>query len=356
LLCFKISFEPERHEYMAKAVSFQDSRPKIAIVMGDATGIGPELVAKSLANEETYRLCRPVVIGDARVMRGALDLTQAPLTMIPLKSWSEVSGKPGQMEIFDLGNLDPRDYRMGEVNPRVGRSCLEHLEFAIKGIMARKAAGLVFAPLNKGAMHLGGSPFAEELKFFAHLTRAAQTGEINVLEPLWTSRVTSHIGLREVPANLSLEGILRAIDLLDRTMRRAGIQEPKIAVTALNPHGGEKGLFGPEEGAIIRPAVEKANQEGRKILGPYPADTIFVRARKGEFSGIVTMYHDQGQVAMKLLGFDRGVTVAGGLPIVVTTPAHGTAHDIAGKGIADPGAFQSALRLAVRMANSPEKE
>jgi 4-hydroxythreonine-4-phosphate dehydrogenase len=240
---------------------------------------------------------------------------------------------------------------MGEVNARAGRSCLEYLEFAIKEILDGNAAGLVFAPLNKGAMHLAGSPFPEELKFFAHLTEAGHTGEINVLEPLWTSRVTSHIGLREVPAHLSIERILRAIDLLDRTMRRVGIQEPQIAVAALNPHGGEKGLFGPEEEAIIRPAVEKANQEGRKILGPYPADTIFVRARKGEFSGIVTIYHDQGQVAMKLLGFDRGVTVSGGLPIVVTTPAHGTAHDIAGKGISDPGAFQSALRLAVRMVN-----
>jgi 4-hydroxythreonine-4-phosphate dehydrogenase len=296
------------------------------------------------------------VIGDARVMNLARQLTQASFTIYPVMNWSEVSGRPGRMEMFDLANLDPKDYRMGEVNARAGRSCLEYLEFAIKEILDGNAAGLVFAPLNKGAMHLAGSPFPEELKFFAHLTGTEHTGEINVLEPLWTSRVTSHIGLREVPAHLSIDRILRAIDLLDRTMRRAGIENPQIAVAALNPHGGEKGLFGPEEEAIIRPAVEKANHKGRNILGPYPADTIFVRARRGEFRGIVTMYHDQGQVAMKLLGFDRGVTVSGGLPIVVTTPAHGTAHDIAGKGLADPGAFQSALRLAVRMTNFPKKK
>lgn len=231
---------------MEKTVPSRDSRPKIAIVMGDATGIGPELVAKSLTNEETHRLCRPAVIGDARVMTAALELTQAPLSIVRLKSWSEVSGAAGRMEMFDLANLDPKDYRMGEVNPRAGRSCLEYLEFATKEILDGKAAGLVFAPLNKGAMHLGGSPFSAELEFFAHLTKAEQTGEINVLEPLWTSRVTSHIGLREVPSQLSQERILRAIDLLDRTMRRAGIGEPKIAVAALNPHGGKKASSAPK--------------------------------------------------------------------------------------------------------------
>jgi 4-hydroxythreonine-4-phosphate dehydrogenase len=138
-------------------------------------------------------------------------------------------------------------------------------------------------------------------------------------------------------------------------MRRAGIENPQIGVAAINPHGGEKGLFGPEEETIIRPTVERARQQGMDIKGPFPADTIFVRARKGEFAGVVTMYHDQGQIATKLLGFDRGVTVAGGLPIIIMTPAHGTAHDIAGKGIADIGAFQAALRLAVRMAQSAKR-
>ena len=142
---------------MTHAVAPPDSRPKMAIVMGDATGIGPEVVAKSFANEETYQLCRPVVIGDARVMNLARQLTRAPFTIYTVKNWSEVSGQPGRMEMFDLGNLDPKDYRVGEVSPRTGRSCLEYLEFAVKEILSGKAAGLVFAPLNKGAMHLAGS-------------------------------------------------------------------------------------------------------------------------------------------------------------------------------------------------------
>jgi 4-hydroxythreonine-4-phosphate dehydrogenase len=215
--------------------------------------------------------------------------------------------------------------------------------------MSGHADAIVFAPLNKLAMSLGGSGFKDEHAYFARYTRSELYGEINVLDPLFTSRVTSHIGFRDIVHQLTPESIVKAVKLLHHTMRRAGVANPKIGVAALNPHGGEKGLFGSEEDTIINPAVEMARVEGVNVVGPYPADTIFVRARRGEFSGIVTMYHDQGQIATKLLGFDRGVTVSGGHPIVITTPAHGTAHDIAGKGIADIGAFQAALRIAVRM-------
>jgi len=330
----------------------QTQIPKIAIVMGDATGIGPELVAKSLSTEETRRLCRPAVIGDARVMAEAIRLTQVPLKIVTCLNWDEVSGRAGLMEMFDLANLDPKEYQMGKVSSRAGKACLQYVEFAVDQLRKGQAEAMVFAPLNKLAMSLGGSPFKGELNHLASLTKAELYGEINFLEPLWTSRVTSHIGFREICDQLTPGRISQAITLLHRTMQRAGMENPRIGVAALNPHGGEEGLFGPEEENIIRPAVERAKAEGMEISGPFPADTIFVRARKGEFEGIVTMYHDQGQIATKLLGFDRGVTVAGGLPVIVTTPAHGTAHDIAGKGIADLGAFQSALRIAVRMAQS----
>jgi len=328
----------------------QDHRPRLAIVMGDATGIGPEIVAKSLSTEETNRICRPVVIGDARVMTEAIRLTKVNLKIFPLKRCKEASGLGGRLEIFDLANLDPAEYRMGEVSARAGQACLEYLKFAVNQTMAGQTEAIVFAPLNKQAMSLGGSPFKDELSLFSSWTKPELAGEINVLEPLWTSRVTSHIGFREICNQLTPDRVFRAIFLLEKTMQRAGMEKPPIGVVALNPHGGEGGLFGSEEENIIRPAVERAKLEGMDARGPFPADTVFVRARKGEFSGIVTMYHDQGQIAMKLLGFDRGVTVAGGLPVVITTPAHGTAHDIAGKGIADIGAFQAALRLATRMA------
>ena len=333
----------------------QNPRPRVDIIMGDATGIGPEIVAKSLNTEETRRICIPAVIGDARVMAGAIRLTQVPLKVVVRKSWKEVTGEAGLMELFDLSNLDPREYKTGEVSARAGKASLEYLDFAIAQVMDGQADAVVFAPLNKLAMSLGGSDFKDEHSYFAKYTKAELHGEINALDPFFTSRVTSHIGFRDIVNRLTPERIIKAIQLLHQTMVRAGIQNPKIGVAALNPHGGEKGLFGPEEEEIIKPSLERARAEGVDVVGPYPADTIFLRARRGEFSGIVTMYHDQGQIATKLLGFDRGVTVAGGHPIVITTPAHGTAHDIAGKGVADIGAFQAALRIAVRMAQHNKK-
>jgi len=288
-------------------------------------------------------------------MAEAIQLTKAPLRIVPRKNWKEVSGQADLMEMFDLANLDPKEYKVGEVSPRAGKACLEYLEWAIPQVVAGQAQAMVFAPLNKQAMRLAGSPYNGELEHFAHLTKTELFGEINVMDPLWTSRVTSHIGFREICAQLNPDRIFRAITLLHKTMHGGGIENPRIGVAALNPHAGEKGLFGPEEENIIKPAVERARQEGMDVKGPFPADTIFVRARKGEFSGIVTMFHDQGQIATKLLGFDRGVTVAGGLPIAIATPAHGTAHDIAGRGVADIGAFQAALRVAVRMAISLKK-
>ncbi|MCX5910036.1 MAG: 4-hydroxythreonine-4-phosphate dehydrogenase PdxA [Deltaproteobacteria bacterium] len=333
----------------------QNLLPRVAVVMGDATGIGPELVAKSLSMEETRRLCRPAVIGDARVMEEAVRLTRVSLRILPRKNWDGVSGQAGLMEMFDLANLDPQDYRIGEVNARAGQACLQYLELAITQAMEGKADAVIFAPLNKQAMHLAGSPHKSQLAFIAHLTKADRTGEINVLDNLWTSRVTSHIGFREICSQLTADRVSRAITLLDQTMRRGGVEKPRIGVAALNPHAGEKGLFGPEEEMIIGPAVDRARGAGMDVRGPFPADTIFVRARKGEFCGVVTMYHDQGQIATKILGFDRGVTVSGGLPVVVATPAHGTAHDIAGKGVADVGAFQAALRITVRMAQSAKR-
>jgi 4-phospho-D-threonate 3-dehydrogenase / 4-phospho-D-erythronate 3-dehydrogenase len=332
----------------------EKKRPKVAMIMGDAAGVGPEIVAKSMNTEETRRICLPAVIGEARVMSEAVKLTRVPLKIVIRRNWAEVTGEAGLMEMFDLANLDPGEYKMGEVNARAGKACLEYLDFAITQARDGQVEAIVFAPLNKLAMSLGNPGFKGEQSYFAGQTRSELYGEINVMEPLFTSRVTSHIGFKDIVSRLSPERISRAIKLLHRTMCRAGIERPPIGVAALNPHGGEQGLFGPEEDTIIRPAIEKARAEGINVLGPFPADTIFVRARRGEFSGVVTLYHDQGQIALKLLGFDRGVTVAEGHPFVLTTPAHGTAFDIAGQGIADIGAFQAALRIAVRMALGPK--
>jgi 4-hydroxythreonine-4-phosphate dehydrogenase len=203
-------------------------------------------------------------------------------------------------------------------------------------------------------MHLGGSPFPDELHLMAdRLGWTGYVSEINVLENLWTSRVTSHVGLRTVSGSITKQGVLDAIGLIHGTLQRAGVAAPRLAVAALNPHGGEGGLFGREEIDEIAPAVAEAKARGVDVSGPFPADTIFLRAKKGLCDAIVSMYHDQGQIAMKLMGFDRGVTVQGGLPLPVTTPAHGTAFDIAGQGKADPTGLWNAYQIGCRMAGRP---
>jgi 4-hydroxythreonine-4-phosphate dehydrogenase len=315
-------------------------RPRIALVMGDPSGIGPEVLAKTLALRAPLAACRAVVIADARIIaRGA---EAAGVTL------------PPRMELIDLKNCPPADAPLGRATARTGRAAGEALEFAVRMAQNGDVDGIVYAPLHKRALHEAGYGFDDELHLLAHWLGCEEFGEINVLDRLWTSRVTSHIGLARVADELSVERVLAAIRLIHRERRRAGTAMPLIAVAAFNPHAGEGGLFGPEEDAIIAPAVARARAEGIECDGPIAADTVFVRARQREFDAVVTMYHDQGQIAMKLLGFERGVTLAGGLPVPITTPAHGTAHDIVGRGTANPGAFQAALGLAVRMVSAAE--
>ena len=310
-------------------------KPRLAVVMGDPTGIGPEILVRALAVATVRDVVTPVVVGDARVIaRGAAQAATALAR---------------DVEVVDLAHCPPEEAPPGAPLARAGRAAGQALERAFEMAARGDVAGVCYAPLHKRALHDGGFPFEDELHLFAHWTGAAGVGEINALEKIWTSRVTSHIGLARVAAALSRDAVLGAVRLLDRTQRAAGWPAPRVAVAALNPHGGENGLFGDEESRVIRPAVDAARADGIDARGPIPADTVFVRATRGEFDAVVTMYHDQGQIAMKLLGFERGVTLAGGLPFPVTTPAHGTAHDIAGKGVANPNAMLAALELAARM-------
>jgi 4-hydroxythreonine-4-phosphate dehydrogenase len=244
-------------------------------------------------------------------------------------------------------------FQPGKLSAAGGRLCIEMLRAAVDMARAGAVDAVVFAPLNKEGLRLGGNPHADEHRLVAEWLGETPHGEINAVGGLFTTRVTSHVPLKDVPSLLHPEKIVRAVKVLHGTLVRAGIENPVVAVAALNPHGGEHGLCGTEELTVIEPAVARAREAGLPVAGPYPADTIFVRATRGEFHGVVTMYHDQGQIATKLLGFDRGVTIMGGLSLVITTPAHGTAYDIAGKGVANPGAFQAAVRLAAQLATRP---
>ena len=307
-------------------------KPTIALFTGDPAGIGPELVEKLLADPATLARADVVLIGQ----RGQLRV-------------------PDGVRWLDWEGAEASAFERAQARSDNGLFMLQGLEAGVKLAAAGQADAFCFAPLNKGALRAGGMHQEDELRWFAELLAfKGICGELNVLENLWTARVTSHVALREVSHLLSAEGVANAIGMIYRALAAAGKANPRIAVCGLNPHNGDNGNYGDEEGRIIEPGVRLAAQRGYPADGPFPADTAFVRAIRadGGYDGVVTMYHDQGQIAMKLMGFERGVTVHGGLPIPITTPAHGTAYDIAGAGKANPGAMVNAFELACRMGLS----
>jgi len=322
-------------------------------MLGDPTGIGPEIAAKVLASGAVGDAARLAVIGDVRVLE--LGMRDAGVT-VPYTAYSRIEDirwPVPAVPVVDLANCDPSRLPRSQVSAEAGRLCGETLERMIGLARDGRLDAVTFAPLNKAALHGGGWHFPDEHQMFAQLTgHTGFFGEMNVIPEFATFRVTSHVSLRRAIELVTPERIEAALRLADATLRALGHDAPRIGVAALNPHCGENGLFGDEEIRIIRPTVERLRAEGIPASGPISSDTIFLRARRGEFDGVVMMYHDQGQIATKLLGFNKGVTVTAGLSTVFTTPAHGTAFDIVGRGTAEPGALEYALRLAARLAAS----
>jgi 4-hydroxythreonine-4-phosphate dehydrogenase len=310
-------------------------RPRIGLVLGDPAGIGAELAAKLLADAHLTQSAIVTVIGDARQLAAGAKVAQVTLP---------------DVTIDDRANADPAAIPLGRVSAEGGRAALDNFSHALARARDGALDAIVFTPFNKQALRLAGMAFEDELRFAADfLGHQGPHGEFNVLDRLWNARVTSHVPLAAVASLLSVPRIVAAIALTDRALRAAGTPSPRIAVAALNPHAGDGGAYGREEIEVIAPAVEAARAQGLDASGPFPADTVFLRARDGQFDAVVTMYHDQGQIAIKLLGFERGVTVLGGLPIPITTPAHGTAYDIAGRGSANDLAVKRAFEIAVGM-------
>jgi 4-phospho-D-threonate 3-dehydrogenase / 4-phospho-D-erythronate 3-dehydrogenase len=330
--------------------------PLLGLMLGDVTGIGPEVSARLLAAGTMKPFARIAVIGDARVFElGCRDAGVEPkwrsYPNVQAIDWSR-----DEIALVDLHNIDPAAIRRGEISPESGRLTCETLKHMIDLALAGELDGICFAPLNKAALHRGGWKYPDEHQMFGALTRhEGFFGEMNVIKEFATFRVTSHVALRQAIDLVTPERITAAVRLADSTLKATGIARPRIAVAALNPHAGEGGLFGDEEIRIIRPTVEKLAAEGVNCTGPVSSDVIFLKALKGEYDGVVMMYHDQGQIATKLLGFNKGVTVTAGLKTVFTTPAHGTAFDIVGQGKADTGALEQALRIASRMAAARRK-
>jgi 4-hydroxythreonine-4-phosphate dehydrogenase len=329
------------------------TKPTIGLMLGDVTGIGPEIAAKLLASGEASRVANVVVIGDRRVLDLGIRNAGVQLGYRVVPSVDAIRWPSEPLPLVDMGNIDPAKFPQGVSSAESGKLTGDTLKHMIDLAMAGKLDGICFAPLNKGAMHQGGWKFHDEHQMFAKLTEhSGFFGEMNVIKEFATFRVTSHVALREAVNMVTAERIESAIRLANDTLRAAGHAKPRIGVAALNPHNGENGLFGDEEIRIIRPTVERMKSEGVNCTGPISSDAIFIKARNGDFDGVVMMYHDQGQIATKLLGFSKGVTVTAGLKTVFTTPAHGTAYDIVGQGKADVGAMEHAFAIASKMAAS----
>ena len=315
------------------------NRPVIALFAGDPAGIGPELIARLIAEGEATKRADIKLIASRKVLEEGMRAAGCRFDPEPLLvKW------PG---------LEAEGFERGVAGAKNGRFMLDGLKVGVDLCRSGQAAALCFAPLNKAALRAGGMNHPDELHWFQEVLAFDGTCvELNVLENLWTSRVTSHIALADVSRAISKEKVARMVELITGSLKRAGVARPRVAVCGLNPHNGDGGAYGREEIDVIEPGVAMARDRGFPADGPFPADTVFVRAtrKEGGYDGVVTMYHDQGQIAMKLMGFERGVTVQGGLPMPITTPAHGTAYDIAYKGVANSGAMRNAFDLACRMA------
>jgi 4-hydroxythreonine-4-phosphate dehydrogenase len=327
-------------------------KPAVAVTFGDASGIGPELVSKLLlARPEALAAANIVLVGDAWVWERGQQIAGTSTAVRAIRDWKEA--RSGDTPMFlDMQTVSQAEIVPAQVTAAAGRGARTALTACLDAAKRGDIDAICFAPLNKLAMKKGGMDFEDELHFFAdYLGVTDYFCEFNTLGTLWTSRISSHIPLADIPKYVTKDRIQAAARLTWRTLKQAGFTNPRVAVAALNPHGGEGGTCGREEIDIIEPAVKELNEGGLPIQGPYPADTIFLKARDGQLDSIVTMYHDQGQVAVKLLGFSRGVTVQGGLPIPITTPAHGTAFDIAGQGKANAEAMTQAFLLAARLGS-----
>ena len=326
--------------------------PVVALTLGDASGIGPELIARLLGQTGITANANIVLLGDLWLWQEGQDIAKMKVATQSVQSLAEVRGRADTSlpAFLAVDTIAKEQVQRSQPLAACGASVLKVLNLCMDGTQSGEVDAICFAPLNKFAMKQGGLKHEDELHHFAqYLGVTRYFCEFNTLGDLWTSRVSSHIPLKDAAGMLTTERIVDAARLIYQSLQASGTAEPKVALAAFNPHGGDGGSCGREEIDIIAPAVAELCATGFPVDGPFPADTIFLKARDGLYQAIVTMYHDQGQIAIKLMGFSKGVTVQGGLPVPITTPAHGTAYDIAGKGQADVNAMLNAFHIAARM-------
>ncbi|WJH33831.1 4-hydroxythreonine-4-phosphate dehydrogenase PdxA [Paenibacillus sp. CC-CFT747] len=331
--------------------------PTIGITMGDPAGIGPEIVAKALSRPDVYEWCRPVVFGERRMMERALSLLALPSKIVEAVGPDAALVEPSAnvLALVDIG-FPSSPPAFGELSPEAGDAAYRYVKEAVQYGMAGRIDAICTAPLNKEAMHLGGHRYPGHTELLAELMGVTEYAMMLAAPRLRVIHATTHIGLVEAIATLTPARVLRVIRLAHDLLKNGGMDKPRIAVCGINPHAGENGLFGQgEEEAKIVPAVQEAAAAGIEVTGPYPADTLFYRAVKGDFDVVVAMYHDQGHIPVKVLGLEQGVNISVGMPLVRTSVDHGTAFDIAGTGKADESSLLEAIRQAALLTRTPKE-
>ena len=331
--------------------------PLLAVTLGDPCGIGPEVALKTLAHADLFQTCRPLLIGDERILRRAagwlgLDVPNFECITDPAQGVY----RPGSVPLLDLGNADPSTCPVGQVCPAAGKAAVEYVFAACDLALAGRVDAIVTAPLNKEAMNLAGFHYAGHTELLAERTAARKVTMLLTGGALRVVHVSTHVSLEEAIRRVTRARVGEVIDLGQAACLALGIDHPRIAVAGLNPHASEEGLFGSQEAHEITPAVQDARARGLIVSGPLPPDTIFMRAAHGEFDIVIAMYHDQGHIPMKLLAFDSGVNVSLGLPVIRTSVDHGTAFDIAGTGRASEASLLAAIAVAVQMVRARQGE
>lgn len=331
-------------------------KPVIGITMGDPTGIGPEIIVKSLSRERIYDLCKPLILGDARIVSRAAKLLKIPLKVNIVEDPTQGRYIYGELDIMDLSQLNPETIFYGKPDYQSGRAMAIYIETGFYLAQEKKISALVTAPINKDAINKAGFPYKGHTDFLAHLAGTKEAVMMFASKEMKIALVTIHVPIAKVSQELTQEKIFTTIKIFFEGLQKFfGISDPNLAVAALNPHAGEGGLIGKEELEIIIPALEKAKDMGINVHGPYPADTLFYPDKKKQFDAIVCMYHDQGLIPLKMVSFKESVNITLGLPIIRTSVDHGTAYDLAGKGIGDSSSLIAAIEMATHMAKMAKR-
>ena len=349
-----MSLAPARRRYTApwhRKMNSEKLRPRIGITMGDAAGVGPEIIVKALADPSLYEVCQPIVIGSAAIIEDALRFAPTErgrkVRTIATPAQASIPASDNLIDVLNVSSLSPSEIAVGSIDARAGAAALTAIETATRLALEGQLDGIATAPICKASIQRAGSPYPGHTEMLAALTQVPMSVMMLQSERLRVSFVTNHIPLVEVPKHLSVERVVDVVCITREALMRWGIPNPRLVVAALNPHAGEEGMFGKEEQQVIIPAIARLKF---KVAGPLPADTLFVKANQGEWDAVIAMYHDQGNIPIKLLAFGEIVNITLGLPIVRTSVDHGTAFDIAGKGVARETSLIAAIKCAARLS------